>query len=161
MKSTIAVAIGILLVAITVVSAPAAAPARPPNIVLIVADDLGYADVLFNPHHPKEVTTPQLDALAKQSVICRQGYVSGHVCSPTRTGLMTGRYQQRLGLYTAGEAGSSVPMKERLFPQFLQPRNSPFHEAIRPVLHPANRPSRCHHTGQPRCATQHCHPPGR
>jgi len=121
MKSTIAVAIGILLVAITVVSAPAAAPARPPNIFLIVADDLGYGDVLFNPHHPKEVTTPQLDALAKQSVICRQGYVSGHVCSPTRTGLMTGRYQQRLGLYTAGEAGSSVPMKERLFPQFLQP----------------------------------------
>ena len=43
-----------------------------PNIVIIVADDLGYADVLFNPQHPKEVTTPNLDALAKQSVICRQ-----------------------------------------------------------------------------------------
>ena len=43
-----------------------------PNIVVIVADDLGNADVLFNPQHPKEVTTPNLDALAKQSVICRQ-----------------------------------------------------------------------------------------
>jgi len=92
-----------------------------PNIVLIVAADLGYADVLFNPQHPKEVTTPHLDALAKEGVICRQGYVTGHVCSPTRTGLMTGRYQQRLGLYTAGEAGSGVPMSERLFPQFLKP----------------------------------------
>jgi arylsulfatase A-like enzyme len=92
-----------------------------PNIVVIVADDLGYADVLFNPQHPKEVTTPHLDSLAKEGVVCRQGYVTGHVCSPTRCGLMTGRYQQRLGLYTAGEAGSGVPMSERLFPQYLKP----------------------------------------
>lgn len=96
-------------------------PATRPNIVVIVADDLGYADVLFNPLHPKEVTTPHLDALAKESVVCRQGYVSGHVCSPTRAGLMTGRYQQRLGLYTAGEAGSGLPMSEKIFPQFLKP----------------------------------------
>jgi len=96
-------------------------PARKPNIVIIIADDLGYADVLFNPHHPKEVTTPHLAALANESVICRQGYVTGNVCSPTRTGLMTGRYQQRLGLYTAGEAGSGVPLNEKLFPQFLKP----------------------------------------
>jgi len=94
--------------------------AAKPNILLIVADDLGYADVLFNPQHPKEVSTPHLDALAKSGVICRQGYVSGHVCSPTRAGLMTGRYQQRLGLYTGGEAGSGLPMSEKLFPQFLK-----------------------------------------
>ncbi|MGE0759711.1 MAG: sulfatase-like hydrolase/transferase [Pirellulaceae bacterium] len=92
-----------------------------PNIVVIVADDLGYADVLFNPRHAPEVTTPHLAALARESVICRQGYVSGHVCSPTRAGLMTGRYQQRLGLYTGGEAGSGVPMDVKLFPQFLKP----------------------------------------
>jgi arylsulfatase A-like enzyme len=92
-----------------------------PNIIVVVADDLGYADVLFNPLHPKEITTPHLDSLAKQSVICRQGYVSGHVCSPTRAGLMTGRYQQRLGLYTGGEAGSGLPMSETIFPQYLKP----------------------------------------
>ncbi|MGV3485538.1 MAG: sulfatase-like hydrolase/transferase [Planctomycetaceae bacterium] len=95
--------------------------AKPPNVVVIVADDLGYADVLFNPQHAPHVTTPHLDALAKESVICRQGYVTGNVCSPTRAGLMTGRYQQRLGLYTAGEAGSGLPMSEMLFPQFLKP----------------------------------------
>src|SRR5436190_20430655 len=94
---------------------------RRPNILVIVADDLGYADVLFNPLHPKEVTTPNLAALARESVVCRQGYVSGHVCSPTRAGLMTGRYQQRLGLYTAGEAGSGLPMSEKIFPQYLKP----------------------------------------
>jgi arylsulfatase A-like enzyme len=62
-----------------------------PNIVVIVADDLGYADVGFNPQHPKEIVTPNLDSLAKAGVICRQGYVTGHVCSPTRAGLMLGR----------------------------------------------------------------------
>jgi arylsulfatase A-like enzyme len=92
-----------------------------PNIVVIVADDLGYADVLFNPQHAPQVSTPHLDALARQSVICRQGYVTGNVCSPTRAGLMTGRYQQRLGLYTGGEAGSGLPKSEKIFPQFLKP----------------------------------------
>ena len=92
-----------------------------PNIVVIVADDLGYADVGFNPQHAKDIVTPHLDSLAKQSVICRQGYVTGHVCSPTRAGLMLGRYQQRLGLYTGGEAGSGVPMNEKIFPQHLKP----------------------------------------
>ena len=97
-----------------------AADKSKPNIVLIVADDLGYADVSFNPLAPKEVNTPHLQALAKEGVVCRQGYVSGHVCSPTRAGLMTGRYQQRLGLYTGGEAGSGLPMAEKIFPQYLK-----------------------------------------
>ena len=92
-----------------------------PNIVIIVADDLGYADVSFNPRHAKEIATPHLDSLAKEGIVCRQGYVTGHVCSPTRAGLMTGRYQQRLGLYTGGEAGSGLPMSEKIFPQFLKP----------------------------------------
>lgn len=107
--------------AMCALNAPPAFAESKPNIVVIVADDLGYADVLFNPQHPKEISTPHLDTLAKASVICRQGYVTGNVCSPTRTGLMTGRYQQRLGLYTGGEAGSGVPMSEKLFPQHLKP----------------------------------------
>ncbi|MBI1373199.1 MAG: sulfatase-like hydrolase/transferase [Phycisphaera sp.] len=115
---TLAALVACLLVAAHARAADA--PAKP-NIVIIVADDLGYADVLFNPQHPKEITTPHLDALAKQSVICRQGYVTGHVCSVSRAGIMTGRYQQRCGLYTAGEAGSGLPMTETIFPQFLKP----------------------------------------
>jgi arylsulfatase A-like enzyme len=95
--------------------------ASKPNIVVIVADDLGYGDVGFNPQHPGGIVTPHLESLAKQAVVCRQGYVSGHVCSPTRAGLMTGRYQQRLGLYTGGEAGSGLPMEEKIFPQHLKP----------------------------------------
>ena len=92
-----------------------------PNIVVILSDDQGYADVSYNPSHPKEVRTPRIDSLARSSVICTQGYTSGHVCSPTRAGLMTGRYQQRFGIYTAGEGGSGVPLDEVFFSQHLKP----------------------------------------
>lgn len=92
-----------------------------PNIVIILTDDQGYADVSYNPHSPPEVSTPNIDALAHSSTICTQGYTSGHVCSPTRAGLMTGRYQQRFGIYTAGEGGSGVPLDEVFIPQRLKP----------------------------------------
>jgi len=113
--------LGAMLLSALALLAVSGFAASKPNIVVIIADDLGYADVLFNPLHPKEITTPHLAALAKESVICRQGYVTGNVCSPTRAGLMTGRYQQRLGLYTGGEAGSGLPKSEKIFPQFLKP----------------------------------------
>lgn len=92
-----------------------------PNIVLIVADDLGYAEVSFQEKHADYVHTPHLDAIAAAGVVCRQGYVTGNVCSPTRAGIMTGRYQQRLGLYTGGEAGSGLPLSETILPGFLKP----------------------------------------
>ena len=92
-----------------------------PNIVIILTDDQGYADVSYNPHSPPEVSTPHIDALADSSTICTQGYTSGHVCSPTRAGLMTGRYQQRFGIYTAGEGGSGVPLDEVFLPERLKP----------------------------------------
>jgi arylsulfatase A-like enzyme len=99
---------------------PAATP-RPPNIVVIISDDQGYADIGFNPHHPKEVSTPRLDALAREGVWFSQAYITGNVCSPTRAGLMTGRYQQRAGVYTGGEGGAGMAQSEKLFPRFLKP----------------------------------------
>ncbi len=90
-----------------------------PNIVIIVSDDQGYADISFNPQHPPEVSTPHLDALARESVFFTQAYISGNVCSPTRAGLMLGRYQQRVGVYTAGEGGSGFDPDEPIFPSFL------------------------------------------
>src|SRR4051794_36445619 len=76
-------------------SATAAEPARGPNVIVILADDLGYADVGF--HGGKEVPTPTLAALAASSARCTNGYVSCPYCSPTRAGFLTGRYQQRFG----------------------------------------------------------------
>ncbi|EMI45603.1 sulfatase [Rhodopirellula sp. SWK7] len=65
------------------------------NVVLIVADDLGFSDVGFN--GCKEIPTPHLDALAADGVIFEAGYASHSYCSPSRAGLLTGRYQQRFG----------------------------------------------------------------
>lgn len=66
-----------------------------PNVLFIVGDDMGYADVGF--HGGKDIPTPNLDALAASGVQFTNGYVTGPYCSPTRAGLMTGRYQQRFG----------------------------------------------------------------
>lgn len=99
----------------------AAVKSRPesPNIVVILTDDQGYADISFNPDHPREVSTPHMDALARESVSFSQGYTSGSVCSPTRAGLMLGEYQQRVGIYTAGDGGSGFDPTIPIFPAFL------------------------------------------
>jgi arylsulfatase A-like enzyme len=68
---------------------------RKPNIVIILADDMGYADVGFQ--GCKDIPTPNIDSLAKNGVRFTSGYVSGAYCSPTRAGLLTGRYQNRFG----------------------------------------------------------------
>jgi len=72
------------------------AAAEKPNIVFIVADDMGYGDC--GVHGCKDIPTPHLDALAAGGVRFTNGYVTGTVCSPTRAALMTGRYHQRDGV---------------------------------------------------------------
>ncbi len=69
--------------------------AAPPNVILIVADDLGYGDVSFQ--GSTQIKTPHLDALAASGVRFTQGYVSAPVCSPSRAGMLTGRNQVRFG----------------------------------------------------------------
>ncbi len=76
-------------------NAPTVATARKPNIILIVADDLGYADL--GVQGCQDIPTPNVDSIARGGVRFTNGYVSCPVCSPTRAGLMTGRYQQRFG----------------------------------------------------------------
>ena len=89
-------------------AAAASRPARRPNIVLIVADDLGYGDL--GCYGNKAIPTPNIDALAAGGLRFTDGYVSAPVCSPTRAGLLTGRYQQRCGHESNG--GETTP--ERL-----------------------------------------------
>jgi len=66
-----------------------------PNIVLILADDLGYGSL--SSYGQKEIPTPNIDSIAKNGARMTDGYVSCPICAPTRAGLMTGRYQQRFG----------------------------------------------------------------
>ena len=88
-----------------------AADAARPNILFIVGDDMGYADVGF--HGCRDIPTPHLDALAASGVRFTNGYVSGPYCSPTRAGLLTGRYQTRFGHeFNPGGAESGLPPAE-------------------------------------------------
>lgn len=81
---------------------------RRPNILLIVADDLGYADL--GVQGCRDIPTPNIDSIANNGVRFTNGYVSCPVCSPTRAGLMTGRYQQRFGHeHNPGNAETAVP----------------------------------------------------
>ena len=109
----------------SIVSAIHAEGQRPPNIVVIISDDQGYADHTFNPQHTPEVNTPNLEALARSSVVFSQAYVTGNVCSPSRLGLLSGRYPQRCGVYTAGEGGKGLPVSDplcpTLFPTYIKP----------------------------------------
>jgi arylsulfatase A-like enzyme len=73
----------------------AEAQRRPPNILVIVTDDMGYGDIGI--HGSKDILTPNIDALAKDGIRFTDAYVSGPYCSPTRAGLLTGRYPQRFG----------------------------------------------------------------
>lgn len=66
-----------------------------PNILLILADDLGYNDLGFQ--GSEELKTPHLDQLATNGVVFERAYVTASVCSPSRAGLLTGRYQQFFG----------------------------------------------------------------
>ena len=66
-----------------------------PNVILILADDLGYADVGY--HGGKEIPTPNIDSYAENGVQFSAGYAMAPVCGPSRAGMLTGRYQNRFG----------------------------------------------------------------
>ncbi|MFY0651073.1 MAG: sulfatase-like hydrolase/transferase [Cyclobacteriaceae bacterium] len=79
---------------------------KKPNIILIMADDLGYGGI--GCYGNKEIKTPHLDAMAREGIRFTDFHSNGSVCSPTRAALLTGKYQQRSGLegviYVRGES---------------------------------------------------------
>jgi arylsulfatase A-like enzyme len=93
-----------------------------PNVI-IVADDLGFGDL--GVHGCTDIPTPHIDSLASNGVRATHGYVSGPYCSPTRAGLMTGRYQQRFGHEfnpgppTPETADIGLALTETTLPQLL------------------------------------------
>ena len=94
-----------------------------PNVIVIMTDDLGYVDVGFN--GSKDISTPNIDRIAKNGVKFTNGYTPYSVCSPSRAGFITGRYQQRFGYernaqYRPNDPNMGLPQTEKTIPTILQ-----------------------------------------
>src|SRR3954454_7199582 len=83
-----------------------------PNIVVVLADDLGAVDL--GCYGADLIETPRLDGLAKESVLFRQAYASAPVCSPTRAALMTGKHPVRVGITIWSEGSLDGPKNRKL-----------------------------------------------
>src|SRR5688572_25216531 len=88
-----------------------------PNFIIFLCDDVGYGEFGFQGN--KQIPTPNIDSIAKNGIRFTQGYVSGPYCSPTRAGLLTGRYQTRFGHEfneggpTGMNKGFGLPVEQR------------------------------------------------
>ena len=84
---------------------------RPPNVVLLFSDDLGYADT--GSYGSKTIPTPHIDALARNGIKFTEAYVTAGTCSPSRAGLISGRYQQRFGFEFNTSGAAETHRKSR------------------------------------------------
>ncbi len=94
-----------------------------PNIIVILTDDQGYADVGFN--GSKDIPTPGIDRIASNGTVFTSGYVSFAVCGPSRAGLITGRYQDRFGfarnpLLAPKDSTMGLPLTEETMADLLK-----------------------------------------
>ncbi|WP_020208762.1 sulfatase family protein [Gilvimarinus chinensis] len=132
----------LLLLPLTVVAA------EQPNILVILADDLGYGDLGYT--GSKEIRTPTIDELAAGGVVLTNGYVTHNYCGPSRAGLLTGRYQARFGMenniaYSPFDPHAGIPESEQTFAKRLQEVGyttgiiGKWHLGAAPNHHPNNR----------------------
>jgi len=93
-----------------------------PNVIVIMTDDLGYVDVGFN--GSEDIPTPNIDRIAQKGVKFTNGYTPYSVCSPSRAGFVTGRYQQRFGYernaqYRPNDFNMGLPQTEKTIPEII------------------------------------------
>lgn len=154
-SSLLTLAVNVLGVTMVATIAPVRAESRP-NIIVIMSDDAGYADVGFsgNTFGKANFATPNIDRLATSGVIFPQAYVTASVCSPSRAGMLTGRYQQRFGheynLPVTPEPGDSAEYSgmlvgEKTIADHLKAAGyrtgliGKWHLGLEPQFHPNNR----------------------
>ena len=115
-----------------------------PNIVVILVDDAGYADFGFQGE--TDLSTPNIDRLAASGVIFSDAHVTATVCSPSRAGLLTGRYQQRFGYESNSPPDDQgLELTEKTMADLLQAQGyktaafGKWHLGLQPEYHPNNR----------------------
>ena len=107
----------------TLTSAATATVLAKPNVLVILVDDLGYNDVSYN--GATQIQTTNIDRLVNSGIKFTSGYVTYPTCTPSRAGLLTGRYPSRFGLegnltYAPFDDNHGLPIEETLFPERLQ-----------------------------------------
>lgn len=100
---------------------------RPPNIVIIMTDDMGFNDVSL--YGGGLIETPHIDRLGKEGVLFANGYAGSAVCAPSRAMLMTGRYSTRFGFEFTPAPNAFGPILQQLSKNDTAPRTFKFHEA--------------------------------
>jgi len=126
-----------------------AAETQPPNILVILADDLGYGDIGC---HGGKIPTPNIDSLARGGMSFKEGYVTAPQCAPSRAGLLTGRYQEKFGFeYNLDtpepftEHAGCLPLGERTMADYLHASGyhtgiiGKWHLGLEPQFHPLQR----------------------
>lgn len=108
---TLSVCIGGLLLPLS-----ALADKRPPNVLMIVVDDLGWADVGYN-DRTGVFQTPNIDALANRSLVFTDAYAGAANCAPSRAVLMSGQYSPRHGVYTVSPSARGNEKTRKLIPE--------------------------------------------
>ena len=120
----------------------------PPNLIVIMTDDQGYADVGFN--GCEDIPTPNIDAIANNGVKFTRGYVTYPVCGPSRAGFLTGRYQGRFGFsdnpsINPNDPSAGLPVEEETIAEVLKKSNynnaviGKWHMGTHPRFHPLER----------------------
>src|SRR5262249_13181202 len=102
--------------------APLAAQNRPPNFIILFADDMGYGDLACYGH--PTIRTPNLDRMAEEGLRFTSFYAAAPVCTPSRVGLLTGRYPVRVGQPNnlGPDSKNGLSLNEILLPQVLKKR---------------------------------------
>lgn len=119
-----------------------------PNLIVIMADDLGYQDIGFN--SCEDIPTPNIDRIADNGIKFTSGYTTYAVCSPSRAGFLTGRYSQRFGyernpLYRPDDPNMGLTQDEKTIAESLSEVGykcgiiGKWHQGSNPVHHPLNR----------------------